>query len=109
MRPHCGFLLQLAGVPGSGKSRLAAALAAERDAIVVNSDVVKSTLLDAGVGWSQACPAAYQVLFALADDLLAQGHSVILDSPSHYAFIPENGARVASAHDVPYHFLELDL
>lgn len=101
------FLLQLAGAPGSGKSTLATAVAAELDAVIVNSDVVKSTLLDAGVPWSQAGPAAYQVLFALADDLLAQGHSVILDSPSHYTSIPENGARVASTNDVSYHFLEL--
>lgn len=101
------FLLQLAGAPGAGKSVLAAAIAQTRPAAIVNSDVVKSTLLDAGIAWRQAGPAAYQVLFALADDLLAQGHSVILDSPSHYAFIPENGARVAVERGVPYRFLEL--
>jgi len=101
------FLLQLAGAPGTGKSKLAAAIARARPAAIVNSDVVKSTLLDAGIAWSQAGPAAYQVLFALADDLLAQGHSVILDSPSHYDHIPENGQRVARERGVPYRFLEL--
>ncbi len=101
------FLVQLAGAPGSGKSTFAAALAGARDAVIVNSDVVKSTLLDAGVVWSQAGPAAYQVLFALADDLLGQGRSVVLDSPSHYDYIPANGQRVASQHAVRYRFIEL--
>lgn len=101
------FLLQLAGPPGSGKSRLAAAIASARAAIIVNSDVVKSTLLDAGVPWKMAGPAAYQTLFALAGDLLQQGHNVILDSPSHYAFIPENGQRVANERAGRYRFIEL--
>jgi predicted kinase len=101
------FLLQLSGAPGSGKSRLADAIAARRSAVVVNSDVVKSTLLDADVPWSLAGPAAYQVLFALAGDLLRQGHNVVLDSPSHYDFIPANGQRVAREHGARYRFLEL--
>lgn len=101
------FLLQLAGAPASGKSKLAAAIASQRLAVIINSDVVKSTLLDAGVEWKLAGPAAYQTLFALADDLLGQGHSVILDSPSHYSYIPENGERIAREHGVPYRFIEL--
>jgi predicted kinase len=101
------FLLQMAGPPGSGKSRLAAAIAAERPAIIVNSDLVKSTLLDSGVEWKAAGPAAYQTLIALADELLGQGHSVILDSPSHYSHIPENGQRVARARGARYRFIEL--
>ncbi|HEX6521150.1 MAG TPA: ATP-binding protein [Streptosporangiaceae bacterium] len=101
------FLLQLAGAPASGKSQLAAAIIGHAPAVIVNSDVVKSTLLDAGIEWKLAGPAAYQTLFALADDFLGQGHSVILDSPSHYAYIPENGERIARQHGVPYRFIEL--
>lgn len=82
-------------------------MAAARPAIVVNSDVVKSTLLDAGVPWKLAGPAAYQTLFALAGDLLMQGNNVILDSPSHYPYIPDNGERVAREHGGRYRFLEL--
>lgn len=101
------FVLQLAGPPGCGKSRLARAVAAARPAIIVNSDVVKSTLLDADVPWKLAGPAAYQTLFALAGDLLQQGNNVILDSPSHYMYIPENGDRVATEHAGRYRFIEL--
>lgn len=101
------FVLQLAGPPGSGKSRLAREVAAARPAIIVNSDVVKSTLLDAGVPWKLAGPAAYQTLFALAGDLLLQGNNVILDSPSHYPFIPASGQRVARERGSRYRFIEL--
>lgn len=101
------YLLQLAGPPGSGKSRLAAAVASRCPAVVLNSDVLKSALLDAGVPWQLAGPGAYQALGAQAGDLLAQGRSVILDSPSHYPHIPERGQRVASAHGARYRFIEL--
>lgn len=101
------FLLQLAGAPATGKSQLAAAITSHVPAVIINSDVVKSTLLDNGIEWKLAGPAAYQTLFALADDFLGQGHSVILDSPSHYAYIPENGERIACQHGVPYRFIEL--
>lgn len=101
------FLLQLAGPPASGKSQLAAAIAQQRPAVIICSDTVKSTLLDAGVEWKLAGPAAYQTLFALADDLLGQGQNVILDSPSHYGYIPENGERIAQEHGCRYRFIEL--
>jgi len=101
------FLLQMAGPPASGKSQLAAAIARQRPAVILNSDIVKSALLDAGVAWKLAGPAAYQALFSLADDLLAHGHSVIVDSPSHYAHIPENGERIAGVHGCRYRFIEL--
>jgi predicted kinase len=101
------FLLQMAGPPASGKSQLAAAIARQRPAVIISSDIVKSALLDAGVEWKQAGPAAYRALSALADDLLDQGHNVILDSPSHYAHIPENGERIARAHGCLYRFIEL--
>jgi predicted kinase len=106
--PHAAtFLLQLAGAPATGKSKLAAAITSRMPAVIVNSDVVKSTLLDNEIEWKLAGPAAYQTLFALADDFLDQGHSVILDSPSHYAYIPENGERIARQHGCPYRFIEL--
>jgi predicted kinase len=101
------FLLQMAGPPGCGKSRLAAAIAAARQAVILNSDLVKSTLLDTGVEWKTSGPAAYQTLVTLADDLLSQGHNVILDSPSHYSHIPQNGQRVAHARGARYKFIEL--
>jgi predicted kinase len=100
------FLLQMAGAPGTGKSTVAKALAAVRTAVVLDNDVIKSAILDAGVEWTLAGPAAYEVLFALAADLLSQGRSVILDSPSHYPHIPARGIAIARAGNAEYRFIE---
>jgi predicted kinase len=100
------FLLQMAGAPGSGKSSLARALSHARGAVVLDADVIKSALLDAEVAWALAGAAGYEVLFALAADLLEQGRSVILDSPSHYPQIPARGLALAQATGVTYRFIE---
>jgi predicted kinase len=62
--------------------------------------------LDAGVEWTLAGPAAYEILFALAADMLSQSKSVILDSPSHYPQIPSRGMAIAQAGHAAYRFIE---
>jgi len=57
----------MAGAPGTGKSALAAALGQQIGAVVLDKDVVKSALLDAGIGWETAGVAASEAMFALAD------------------------------------------
>ncbi|GAB3403391.1 P-loop nucleotide/nucleoside kinase family protein [Flindersiella endophytica] len=100
------LLIQLAGAPGSGKSTLARRLAGRFDATVLDTDVVKSALLAADVPWSLAGKAGYNVLFALAGDLLEQGRNAIVDSPSHYDVIPARGAAIAARHRAGYRFVE---
>lgn len=99
-------LIQLAGAPGSGKSTLARELAKRYDAVVLDTDVVKTALLDAGVPWGMAGKAGYNVLFALADDMLGNGRGVVIDSPSHYETIPARGMELAQRHGVAYRFVE---
>lgn len=100
------FLLQMAGAPGSGKSTLARAVAERYGAVVLDYDVVKTALLDAEVSWSRSGPGAYNVLYALAGELLAAGRSAIVDSPCHYEIMPARGAAVADAHHASYRFIE---
>lgn len=75
-------------------------------AAVVDIDVVKTAILEAGVEWDPASRAAYGAVFALADDLVGRGHDVVIDSPSFYAEIPERGMAIASRHAVRYLFVE---
>jgi hypothetical protein len=42
----------------------------------------------------------------LADHLLGQGLSVVLDSPSFWDTIPTKGAAIAARRGVPYYFIE---
>ena len=99
------FLLQLAGLPGSGKSALGRLIATRTGAVLLDKDVLKTAALDAGAGDSLAGQIAYESFFALAAHLLGQDVSVVLDSPSFYDTIPAKGAAIAAerlASDRPW-------
>lgn len=100
------FLLQMAGQPGSGKSALARLIGSRTDAVVLDKDVLKTAALEAGVDEERAGSVAYEAFFALADHLLGQERSVVLDSPSFWETIPERGASIAAGRMVPYYFIE---
>ena len=99
-------LIQMAGRPGSGKTTLARAIGAATGAAVLDLDVLKSAMLGAGTTWEDAGPLVYVLLFALADDLMEQGRSVIIDSPSRWPNIPEQGVRIADERGGRYVFIE---
>jgi predicted kinase len=101
------MLLQLSGVPGTGKSTLARGLAAGLDLVVLDTDVVKSALLSTDVSLRDAGRATYAAVLALAGDLLAQGRSVVVDSPCRYVDLLAAGQRVAADAGVPYRLIEL--
>ena len=100
------FLLQMAGEPGSGKSALARVIGRCTGAVVIDKDVLKTAALEAGANDQLAGGIAYEAFFALADHLLGQGLSVILDSPSFFETIPAKGAAIAETRCVPYYFIE---
>lgn len=105
------FFLQMSGYPGSGKSTLARQLAKRTGAVVIDHDIVKSALLQAGSALSSLDPkavggVAYEVDWALVDQQLAAGHSVILDSPCLYRPLLAKGQELAAKHGVSYKYIE---
>ena len=98
--------IQMSGVPGSGKTTLAHALAKPLGAVVIDHDVTKSALLGADVPLAQAGHASYMVLDALARHLLGQGHTVIFDSPCAYIELLERGQQLAQAQGAAYRYIE---
>lgn len=101
------FLLQMAGPPGVGKSSVARQICARSGAVALDADVIKSSLLGCDVPWDVAGPATYALLFALADDLLANGRSVVIDSPSHYQQVVDSGTSSAARAGAVYAYVEL--
>ena len=101
------MLVQLSGVPGTGKSTLARSLATELDLVVLDTDVVKSALMATDVPFAAAGRATYAAVLALAADLLAQGRSVVVDSPCRYPELLAAGQRAAADADVPFRLVEL--
>ncbi|HUQ40837.1 MAG TPA: AAA family ATPase [Acidimicrobiales bacterium] len=99
-------LVQMAGRPGVGKSSIARGVAAAMNAVVLDNDVIKSTLLDSGVDWDASAKAAWDLVYALAHEVLDEGHSLILDNPSHYPSVPVRGQEVAAQHGACYAMVE---
>ena len=100
------FLLQMAGTSGVGKSALAQQIASQTGAVVVDMDVIKSAALEAGTTWDMSGRVGYRASHAVADSLLHQGLSVILDSPCRFDFIVVGGTELAAKHKIPYAFIE---
>jgi len=94
-------------VPGSGKSTLARSVAAATGFVVLDTDVLKSSIVGSGVSVEAAGPVTYAAALALAQDLLEQGRSVLLDSPCRYQKLLDSGRQIAHAHGVRYAFVEL--
>lgn len=89
-------LVLMAGLPGTGKSTLATALAQALHCPALDKDVINTLLSHAGIGQEVAAKLSYEMLFVLGRELLLkQGHSVILDSAGRQHFILEKGKSLA--------------
>lgn len=91
-------LILMAGMPGAGKSTIAAALGQSLGWPVIDKDVIATALLDAGLPEVVMQPAAYDTCFGLTRDLLVrQQRSTILDTPCGYPIVLERAK--ALCHD----------
>ena len=73
------MLIVFAGLPGTGKSTLAAALARDMAAVYLRVDTIEQAIRDAG--WAgDIGPAGYLVGYALARSNLRLGRPVVADS-----------------------------
>ena len=89
-----------------GKSTLALAVGNATGAVVLDKDRIKAPLLEGGLEDTLAGGLAYDVFFLLAESLLDQGYSVVLDSPVFWPRIIEKGRGLASQAGVDYHIVE---
>jgi predicted kinase len=103
------FLLQMAGFPGSGKSTLAKEISKHIDVVVIDRDVIKSSMTEAGVGADIVANASYSVTFSLCRFYLSIGKSVIIDTPCYYDESLENGMSIAREYNAKYKYIECRL
>jgi predicted kinase len=104
------FFLQMAGFPGSGKSTLAREIGKRTGAVVIDHDVVKSSLLhsiDKGkIASKLAGQISYNIDWSLIEYQLSQGHSVVFDSPCFYDKMLEKGTELSRKYNVSYKYVE---
>ncbi|MEU4198284.1 AAA family ATPase [Kribbella sp. NPDC026611] len=103
------FLLQMSGVPGSGKSTVAAYVVETYGAVAIDYDVIKTAILDADFDLPASAKAAYEVMYATARHTLTQGHSVIMDSPCAWPRILTTGMEIARSHNATYKYIECQI
>jgi predicted kinase len=94
------------GVPGSGKSTVARGLGAEAGAFVLDKDLIATGAIRAGVAFAEAGKVAYEAIWLLLPSALAQGFSLILDSPCFWPAIEENGRAMAARAGAQYLMIE---
>lgn len=100
------FLLQMAGYPGSGKSTLSKKIAEVTNAIVIDRDIIKTSMINSQVSDDIVANASYRVVFDLAEFYLEMGISVIIDTPCYYEDIIHNGVRMSNKYGASYKYIE---
>ncbi|GAA4599705.1 putative kinase [Actinoplanes octamycinicus] len=100
-------LAVFAGLPGVGKSTLAASVAAELPAAVLAVDTVDFALQRYAVHETRPGYAAYGVVAALAEEQLKIGHHVIIDAVSPVKAARELWVDLAERMAVPLRVVEV--
>jgi predicted kinase len=95
----------MAGESGAGKSTLARAVGEATGAVVLDKDLIYGPLIEEGVLKLGMGGPSYAVLFALAESILAQGFSVVVDSGAFWTPIIERGQAVSASAGVRYHIV----
>lgn len=100
------FLLQMSGAPGSGKSTLAIEISKNINVIILDHDIIKSSLIHSGIEFNLAGKLSYNTIWSLAEYYLKQGRNVIIDSPCFYIEGLENGMQLAEKYKFKYKYVE---
>ncbi|KAL9099932.1 MAG: hypothetical protein Q9163_004634 [Psora crenata] len=82
----------MSGAPGFGKSTVARLLARSIGGVVIDHDVLRSSLIDSNISFDQAAKLAYRLQWTLAQDVMKQGLSVIVDSTCNFPEVLDQGS-----------------
>jgi predicted kinase len=105
-------LIVFAGLPGTGKTSLARAVARELRAAYLDKDTIRDGVTEVAreMQLTQctelARPVAYALLVSLARDNLSLGVTVVLDSPARYSAFRDKLENLARTYDASLRLIE---
>jgi len=104
------MLVVISGLPGTGKSAVAAEVAREADAVHLSIDTVEDALLGAGIprSWTTGV-AAYEAVRAAAEQNLDLGRIVVVDAVNDSEPARATWRRAAATTGTPLMFVLLTL
>ncbi|WP_019413801.1 AAA family ATPase [Paenisporosarcina sp. TG20] len=104
------FFVQFSGFPGSGKSTLSRQIAKRIEVVIIDHDIVKSSLLHSLEGTQIDAKLvekiSYNIDWSLIEFQLSQGNNVLFDSPCLYEEMIEKGTALAKKYNVKYKYVE---
>ncbi len=89
------MLVIFGGLPGSGKTTIARALAKRLGATYVRLDTIEQALRNSGMLRDEVGPAGYMVAYGIAGDNLKLGNTVIADCVNPISITREAWSQVA--------------
>ncbi len=91
----------LSGLPGAGKTTLSRALAARLGAVYIRADTIEHSLRRSVLNLRDVEDLGYLAGYAVAEDNLRLGHTVVADSVNPWAITRQAWRDVASRAGVP--------
>lgn len=95
------MLIIFGGLPGTGKTTIARALAKELGAVYVRVDTVEQNIRASAVLKADVGPAGYMVAYGIAEDNLVLGNTVVADSANCLKVTRDAWLSVAKRSAVP--------
>jgi predicted kinase len=102
------MLIVLGGLPATGKTTIARELARAIGAVHIRVDSIYQAIVESGLATDATNDAGYRIAYAVADDNLRLGRTVIADSVNPVALSREAWLRVANRAQVPAVEVEIE-
>ena len=94
-------LIVMRGYPGTGKSTIARAISAALHAPLIDRDILRQKAVDIFGNLPHVGRFSYELMFALTEEQLGLGLSVVVDTPLTYRTTYEQAKKLAQTFHVP--------